>query len=72
MNSRPGYDRYLRTRKAVVTKRRYGQSVGKWSGDIRTGSRGPEIWNPKIQESGVQVGCRYFGRLDIKSDDGRR
>jgi hypothetical protein len=68
MNPRPGYDRYLRTRKAVVTKWSYGQSVGKWSGDIQTGSGSPEIRRPKIQGSGVRgTGLlQMFGRLNIK------
>jgi hypothetical protein len=49
--------RYLRTRKVVVTKQRYGQSVGKWSGDIWTGSG----------DLGVRgIGwLQIFGGLDI-------
>jgi hypothetical protein len=36
----------------VVTKWRYGRTVGKWSGDIQTGSRGPEI--RRSEDSGVK------------------
>jgi hypothetical protein len=61
-----GVWQYPRTGKAVVTKWRYGWTMGKWSGDIRTGCGGPEI--RRSEDSGVRGTdwLQMFGRLDIE------